>query len=156
MSDLVKLVETCDRMLRGLPKIVSAAEETNEALEQGRLVAHAEIAAAGGPPVNMPAEIQAQVERAINEITDVGTQQARSLRALAKTQLALARGVRLLAQLNQQRETDMSAEDQFEALASDVSEKAAGIKCSAEDYQEGLSIIIDRLQTDLEASRETA
>jgi len=41
--------------------------------------------------------------------------------------------------------------DQFEALADEVSDKAAKIRCDPEFYREGLDVIIERLREDREA-----
>jgi len=95
MTELERILRSCASMERGLPQIVSSAEELNEALEQGRLQAKAELAAAGGQPFNMPPDVQERFEAAVDEITNIGTTQARSIRALARGQIALARGVRL-------------------------------------------------------------
>ena len=45
--------------------------------------------------------------------------------------------------------------DQFEALADEVSDKAGKIRCDPEFYCAGLDVIIERLQSDQEAARET-
>ena len=49
----------------------------------------------------------------------------------------------------------MSAEREFEELAETISAQAARVECSAEEYQEGLRTLINRLETDLDASLET-
>lgn len=93
LAELFKLLGACETMERGLPKIVATAEETNEGIEQSRNLALAEIAAA--PPM-VPPDVRAKLEAAINSVTDLAALQMRSLRALAKTQLVLAKGVRHL------------------------------------------------------------
>jgi hypothetical protein len=50
---------------------------------------------------------------------------------------------------------DATAEHAFEALANRVSEAAAAIKCSPEAYRDGLDLLIERLQTDRQASTES-
>jgi hypothetical protein len=46
----------------------------------------------------------------------------------------------------------MSAEEEFEKIAQEASEKAAAVKCSVSEYQDGLRNIRETLQTDLQAS----
>lgn len=57
----------------------------------------------------------------------------------------------------------MSAEDQFDKLAEEladtISERAAAVKCSPEEYRDGLGIILlaigNRINDDVRASKET-
>ena len=47
--------------------------------------------------------------------------------------------------------------DDFEKLAQEVSERAAAIpKVSAAEYRDGLTTIIERLETDKQASEESS
>lgn len=45
-------------------------------------------------------------------------------------------------------------EDQFVLVARDAASGAARVRCSTEDYREGLGIIIDELQMALVASEQ--
>lgn len=49
----------------------------------------------------------------------------------------------------------MNAERKFEELADTISEQAALVPCSPTEYQDGLQVLIDRLEADLNASLET-
>ena len=57
--------------------------------------------------------------------------------------------------MRRKRGEDTMNEQTFEELAESTSEKARSIKCSAEDYRQGLRIIIDLLEADARASHET-
>jgi hypothetical protein len=46
-------------------------------------------------------------------------------------------------------------EEEFEKIAQEASEKAASVSCSVADYQDGLRGIIETLQVDIQASKET-
>jgi len=46
------------------------------------------------------------------------------------------------------------SEEKFEAVAQTASEDAAAVKCSKEEYQDGLRGIIQRMEDDLAASKE--
>ncbi|MCP4878309.1 MAG: hypothetical protein GY896_22885 [Gammaproteobacteria bacterium] len=43
----------------------------------------------------------------------------------------------------------------FEDIATEVSQKASRVDCHIDDYIEGLKLIIERLQEDINAARET-
>lgn len=45
-------------------------------------------------------------------------------------------------------------DEEFEALADQVSQAASQVRCPVEDYQAGLRSIIERLKVDLRASEE--
>ncbi len=49
----------------------------------------------------------------------------------------------------------MSVDQEFEKIAQEVSSKAASVICSVAEYQDGLGYLIETLQVDLTASRET-
>jgi len=44
----------------------------------------------------------------------------------------------------------------FDEIAREASERAAAVKCSPEEYREGLREIISTLETDIRASEETS
>lgn len=44
--------------------------------------------------------------------------------------------------------------DEFEKIGEDASRNAAKVKCSTEEYREGLRVIIERLRIDIDASEE--
>lgn len=46
------------------------------------------------------------------------------------------------------------SQEKFEALAQEISSQASSVKCSKEDYIDGLRLIIQTLQTDIEAAEE--
>lgn len=48
--------------------------------------------------------------------------------------------------------SDDEAEQEFERIAQEASEKASLVKCDAETYRSGLRGMIDRLQIDLAAA----
>ncbi len=50
----------------------------------------------------------------------------------------------------------MSVEEEFEKVAQEASEKAASVTCSIEEYQDGLGLIIETLQIDIQASQESS
>jgi hypothetical protein len=49
----------------------------------------------------------------------------------------------------------MSLDEQFEKIAQEASEKAASVTCSIGEYQDGLGLIIETLQIDIQASKES-
>lgn len=49
-----------------------------------------------------------------------------------------------------------SIEFEFEKLAEQVSERAAAIDCTPEEYRDGCRMIISQLETDIMASEETS
>lgn len=49
----------------------------------------------------------------------------------------------------------MSAAKRFEKIAERASEEATEVKCSRAEYVEGLEVIRDRIEDDLNAARET-
>lgn len=49
----------------------------------------------------------------------------------------------------------MSAERQFEAIAQATISQAAAVKCSVEEYREGLRLIIEECRIAISASEET-
>jgi hypothetical protein len=44
--------------------------------------------------------------------------------------------------------------DRWDDIADRVSTEASAVECSASEYRDGLRIIIERLEVDLQASRE--
>jgi hypothetical protein len=53
------------------------------------------------------------------------------------------------------KRTGDGVDDEFEALAQQVSRDAAKIDCSAMEYRRGLQTIIERLKVDQRANAET-
>ena len=47
----------------------------------------------------------------------------------------------------------ISPEEQFEKIAQEVSSHAASVICSIGEYQDGLGLIIETLQIDIQASK---
>lgn len=48
----------------------------------------------------------------------------------------------------------MTSDEEFEALAQDVSQRAASVECSPETYRNGLRDIINLLESDITASEQ--
>jgi hypothetical protein len=48
-----------------------------------------------------------------------------------------------------------TTEEQFEELAQQTSEKATRIECEPEEYIDGLKTVIDQMEMDIEAAKET-
>lgn len=49
----------------------------------------------------------------------------------------------------------MDAADKFDKLGEKLCDDAACVPCTKEEYMEGLEVIIERLQLDLVAAKET-
>lgn len=49
----------------------------------------------------------------------------------------------------------MAAEEEFEKLIEETSERAAAIECSPDEYREGLRGLIGQCRIDIQASEET-
>lgn len=47
----------------------------------------------------------------------------------------------------------MTVEEKFAALAEEILDRASGIVCTREEYEDGLSLIEELIRIDLEAAR---